>query len=87
VLPSLFDRRDGLTDVMMEYVIRNRVVLFRSVTIIYVFYLYLIGTEVMPNLTIIAAVSLYAHFLCKRLTILITTTFLFSNWVRYLTNY
>jgi hypothetical protein len=26
VLPSLFDRRDGLTDVMMEYVKENKII-------------------------------------------------------------
>jgi hypothetical protein len=29
VLPSLFDRRDGLTDVMMEYVTRLTHLIFR----------------------------------------------------------
>jgi hypothetical protein len=34
---------------------------------------------VMFNLTIITIVPLYAHFLCRRLTLLTITTLLFSN--------
>jgi hypothetical protein len=65
-------RKSGrLTDVagsLMEYV-----------TTIYIFYFYLIGIEVIPSFTIIAIVSLYIHSLYRRLTILISTTLLFSN--------
>jgi hypothetical protein len=64
---------------VVNYIIFNNIVLFRSVTIIYIYYFYLIGIEVIPNLTIITIVLLYIHSLYKRLTLLITTTLLFSN--------
>jgi hypothetical protein len=58
---------------------RNNTVLFRSVTIIYIYYFYLTGARVIPNLTAITAAPLYAHSLCRRLALLTTTTLLFSN--------
>jgi hypothetical protein len=54
-------------------------VLFRSVTTICILYFYLIDTEVIPSFTLTAIVSLYAHSLYRRLTILISATLLFSN--------
>jgi hypothetical protein len=42
---------------------RNNIILFRSVTIIYIYYFYLIGVRVIPNLAIIAIVSLYLYAL------------------------
>jgi hypothetical protein len=54
-------------------------VLFRSVTTIYILYFYLIGIRVIYSFTIIAIVSLYVHSFYKRLTILLSTTLLFSN--------
>jgi hypothetical protein len=63
----------------IRYTKCNRIILIRSITIIYVLYLYLTGAEVMPNLVIIAVASLCAHSLCRRLTVLTTTTLLFSN--------
>jgi hypothetical protein len=68
------------------YTVRNNIVLFRSVAIIYIYYFYLAGAGVMPNLTITAVVPLCAHLLRRRLTLLTATTLLFSNQVRYLTN-
>jgi hypothetical protein len=64
---------------VVNYIIYKNIVLFRSITIIYIYYFYLIGIEVIPNLTIITIVLLYTHSLYKRLTLLITTTLLFSN--------
>jgi hypothetical protein len=64
---------------VMEYVIGNRIRLFRSITIIYILYFYLIGAGIMPNLTAIATASLCAHFLRRRLAVPTTTTLLFSN--------
>jgi hypothetical protein len=58
---------------------RNNIILFRSVTIIYIYYFYFIGAEVMPNLAVTAAAPLYAHLLCRRIALLTTTTLLFSN--------
>ena len=57
----------------------NRIVLFRSAAIIYVLYFYLIGAGVVPNLATTAVVPLYAHPLCRRLALLITTTLFYSN--------
>jgi hypothetical protein len=54
-------------------------ILFRSITIIYILYFYLIGAGIMPNLTVTAIVPLYVHPLRRRLTILMTTTLLSSN--------
>jgi hypothetical protein len=61
------------------YTIRNSIILFRSIAIIYILYFYLTGAGIIPNLTVVAIVSLCAHSLYKRLTILIATTLLFSN--------
>jgi hypothetical protein len=58
---------------------RNNIKLFRSVAIIYIYYFYLIGTEVMPNLAVIAVAPLCAHSLFRRFALLTTTTLLFSN--------
>jgi hypothetical protein len=57
----------------------NRIILFRSVTILYILYFYLIDIEVMPSFTIIAIASLYTYSLYRRLTLLTTTTLLFSD--------
>jgi hypothetical protein len=58
---------------------RNNTVLFRSVAIIYIYYFYLVGAEIMPNLTATTAAPLCAHSLYRRLALLTTTTLLFSN--------
>jgi hypothetical protein len=58
---------------------RNNIILFRSVTIIYIYYFYFAGVRVIPNLAVTAAVPLYAHSLCRRFALLTTTTLLFSN--------
>jgi hypothetical protein len=71
----------------MNHVIRNSIILFRSIAIIYILYFYLIGAGIIPNLTITAIAPLYAYSLRKYLIISITTTLLFSNKVRYFTNY
>jgi hypothetical protein len=57
----------------------NNIILFRSVAIIYIYYFYLKGAEVMPNLAATAAAPLCAHSLYRRLALLTTTTLLFSN--------
>ena len=69
------------------YSIYNRIVLIRSVAIIYILYFYLARARVVPNLTTTAVAPLCAHPLRRRLAILTTTTLLYSNYVRYLTNY
>jgi hypothetical protein len=61
-------------------------ILFRSITIIYILYFYLVGAGIMPNLAVTAIVPLCAHPLRRRLAVPTTTTLLFSNQVRYLTN-
>jgi hypothetical protein len=61
------------------YTMRNNIVLFRSVAIIYIYYFYLAGAGVMPNLTVTAAAPLCAHPLRRRLALLTATTLLFSN--------
>jgi hypothetical protein len=61
------------------YTVRNNTVLFKSVAIIYIYYFYLIGAGVMPNLAATTAAPLYAHSLRRRLALLTTTTLLFSN--------
>jgi hypothetical protein len=58
---------------------RNTIVLFRSVAIIYILYFYLVGAEVVPNLAATAAAPLYAQPLRRRLTILTPSTLYFSN--------
>jgi hypothetical protein len=58
---------------------RNNIILLRSVAIIYIYYLYLTGAGVMPNLTATAAAPLCAHPLCRRFALLTTTILLFSN--------
>jgi hypothetical protein len=65
---------------------RNNIILFRSVAITYIYYFYLASAGVMPNLAATAAAPLCAHPLCRRFALLTTTTLLFSNQVRYLTN-
>jgi hypothetical protein len=55
------------------YTIRNSIILFRSITIIYILYFYLAGAGIMPNLTITATAPLCAHPLCRRLTVLTVT--------------
>jgi hypothetical protein len=79
VAPRKIDPLDGLTYSIVEYVIRNRIILFRSITIIYVLYFYLIGAGVMPNLAVIAIAPLCAYSLRRRLALLTATTLLFSN--------
>jgi hypothetical protein len=58
---------------------RNNIVLFRSVAIIYIYYFYLVGAGVMPNLAATAAAPLCVYLLCRRLALLTATTILFSN--------
>jgi hypothetical protein len=58
---------------------RNNIILFRSVAIIYIYYFYLAGAGVMPNLAATAVAPLCAHPLCRRFALLIITTLLFSN--------
>jgi hypothetical protein len=58
---------------------RNNIILFRSVAIIYIYYFYLAGAGVIPNLAAPAAAPLCAHSLCRRFALLTTTTLLFSN--------
>jgi hypothetical protein len=55
-VPRKSGRLGGVAGSVVEYVIGNRIILFRSVTILYIFYFYLIGVEVMPSFTIIAIV-------------------------------
>jgi hypothetical protein len=57
----------------------NRIILFRSSTTIYILYFYLVGVGIMPNLAASAAAPLCAHPLRRRLTVLTTTTLLYSN--------
>jgi hypothetical protein len=61
------------------YTAGNRIILFRSVAILYILYFHLAGAGVMPSFAATAAASLYAHSLCRRLTLLTTTTLLFSD--------
>jgi hypothetical protein len=51
----------------------------RIVAIIRILNLYLIGTGVIPSLTITAIAPLSAHPLCRRFAVPTTTTLLFSN--------
>jgi hypothetical protein len=53
---------------------RNSKLYLRFYAIIYILYFYLAGIGIVPNLTIIAAVPLSAHPLCRRFAVLITTT-------------
>jgi hypothetical protein len=48
-------------------------------TIFYILNIYFIYIEVIPSLTISIIALTYAHLLYRRLTIFITTTYLFSN--------
>jgi hypothetical protein len=61
------------------YTIRNRIVLFRSVTIIYILYFYLIDARIVSYFAITTVTPLCAHSLRRRLALLTTTTLLFSN--------
>ena len=53
--------------------------LFRRIASIYVLYFYLAGTGIMSNLTATPAALSNVHPLCRRLTLTITPTLLFSN--------
>jgi hypothetical protein len=66
-------------DSLVNHVIGNEILLFRSITIIYVLYFYLVGVGGMANLAVTAVVSLCAHSLRTHLAISVTTTLLFSN--------
>jgi hypothetical protein len=74
-----------MRDSLVRYVItifktiRNRIVLIRSVGIIYILYFYCVGTGVVANLGVTAAASLCAHPLRRLFTIVTTTTLYFSN--------
>jgi hypothetical protein len=76
-MPRKSGRLGDIAGSVMLYV--NRIILFKSSTTISILYFYLIGIEIIPNLTIIAAAPFYAHLLYRRLTLLITTTLIFSN--------
>jgi hypothetical protein len=58
---------------------RNSKLYLRFFTIIYIFYFYLAGIGIVPNLAAIAIVLLSAHPLCRRFAVLITTTLPLSN--------
>jgi hypothetical protein len=59
--------------------VRNSKLYLRFFAIICILYFYLIGTGIMPNLAATAAVPLSAHPLCRRFTVLTTTTLSLSN--------
>jgi hypothetical protein len=61
------------------YTILSRIILFRSITIVCVLYFYLTGARIVFNLAATTAAPLCAHPLRRRLTLLTTTTLLFSN--------
>jgi hypothetical protein len=58
---------------------RNSKLYLRFFAIICILYFYLAGVGIVPNLAAIAAVPLSAHPLCRRFTVLITTTLPLSN--------
>jgi hypothetical protein len=69
--------------------LRNTIIIFnatynsklylRFFAIICIFYFYLIGTGIIPNLAATAVVPLSAYLLCRRFAVLITTTLSLSN--------
>jgi hypothetical protein len=61
------------------YAVRNSKLYLRFINIIYIFYFYLTGAEVVSRLTATAAVPLSAHPLCRRFAVLTTTTLSLSN--------
>jgi hypothetical protein len=58
---------------------RNSKLYLRFFAIIYIFYFYLVGAGIVPNLAATAVVPLSVYPLCRRFAVLTTTTLLLSN--------